>query len=97
MAKLSHSSTLTGKLMFNNLRNFGSGHTKCSPYIITDIYIYIYIYYSYEKIKEVSIPTTVYSASMIKDNSIFVCGGDDLKIYKYNYETGTEIGNYASN
>ena len=30
---------------------------------------------------------------MIKDNSIFVCGGEDLKLYKYNYETGTEIGN----
>ena len=49
-------------------------------------------YCSYEKIKEVSIPTTVYSASLIKDNSIFVCGGEDLKLYKYNYETGTEIG-----
>merc|ERR1711993_1739 len=47
---------------------------------------------SYEKIKEVAIPTTVFSASLIKDNSIFVCGGDDLKLYKYNYETGTEIG-----
>ena len=39
-----------------------------------------------------AIPTTVFSASLIKDNSIFVCGGDDLKLYKYNYETGTEIG-----
>ena len=34
---------------------------------------------------------------MIKDNSIFVCGGEDLKLYKYNYETGTEIGKYTSN
>jgi hypothetical protein len=42
----------------------------------------------------VSIPTTVYSASMIKDNSIFVCGGEDCKLYKYNYETGAEIGNF---
>ena len=50
------------------------------------------MFFSYEKIKEVAIPTNVYSASLIKDNSIFVCGGDDLKLYKYNYETGTEIG-----
>lgn len=49
---------------------------------------------SYEKIKEVAIPTTVFSASLIKDNSIFVCGGDDLKLYKYNYETGTEIESF---
>lgn len=49
---------------------------------------------SYEKIKEVSIPCTVYSASMIKDNSIFVCGGEDLKLYKYDYETGTEIESF---
>merc|ERR1712243_184562 len=48
---------------------------------------------SYEKIKEVAIPTNVYSASLIKDN-IFVCGGDDLKLYKYNYETGTEIESF---
>lgn len=41
-----------------------------------------------------AIPTTVFSASLIKDNSIFVCGGDDLKLYKYNYETGTEIESF---
>jgi serine-threonine kinase receptor-associated protein len=49
---------------------------------------------SYEKIKEVAIPTNVYSASLIKDNSIFVCGGDDLKSYKYHYETRTEIESF---
>ena len=41
-----------------------------------------------------SIPSPVYSASLIKDNSIFVCGGEDLKLYKYNYELGIEIGKY---
>ena len=50
--------------------------------------------YSHEKLKEVSIPSPVYSASLIKDNSMFVCGGEDLKLYKYNYELGIEIGKY---
>ena len=45
-----------------------------------------------EKMKEVKIPCAVYSASLLKENKIFVCGGEDLKLYKYNYETGEEIG-----
>ena len=28
---------------------------------------------------------------------IFVCGGDDFKLYKYNYETGVEIGKNVKN
>ena len=26
-----------------------------------------------------------------------MCGGDDLKLYKYNYETGVEIGKNVKN
>ena len=40
-------------------------------------------------------PTIVYSASLLLTNKIFICGGEDFKLYKYNYETGTEIGKYA--
>ena len=47
---------------------------------------------SLEKIKDVSIPTTVFSASLLYGRRIFVCGGDDFKLYKYNYDDGTEIG-----
>jgi len=49
---------------------------------------------TFEKTKEVSVPTTVYSASLLKENKIFVCGGEDLKLYKYNYETGIEIESF---
>jgi len=42
-------------------------------------------------IKEFEVPTQVHSASLKPDQSIFVCGGEDFKIYKYNFETGTEI------
>jgi hypothetical protein len=34
----------------------------------------------------------VYSASLLLSNKIFICGGEDFKLYKYNFETGTEIG-----
>jgi serine-threonine kinase receptor-associated protein len=43
-------------------------------------------------IRKVSVPTVVYSASLLLSNKIFICGGEDFKLYKYNFETGTEIG-----
>ena len=47
---------------------------------------------TFEKIKEVTVPTTVFSASLLYGKRVFVCGGDDFKLYKYNYDTGDEIG-----
>ena len=47
---------------------------------------------TFEKIKDVSIPSTVFTASLLYGRRIFVCGGDDFKLYKYNYDSGTEIG-----
>ena len=47
---------------------------------------------TFERIKDVSLPSTIYSASLLYGRKIFVCGGEDFKLYKYNYETGTEIG-----
>jgi serine-threonine kinase receptor-associated protein len=43
----------------------------------------------------VNVPSQVYSASLLLESKIFVCGGEDFKLYKYNYETGTEIGKFA--
>lgn len=48
---------------------------------------------SLNKIREFPLPTTVNSASLHPDKSIFVAGGDDFKMYKFDYTTGTEIGN----
>lgn len=39
-------------------------------------------------------PTQVNSASLHPDQSVFVCGGDDFKMYKFDYETGAEMGKY---
>lgn len=49
---------------------------------------------SLTKIKEFSVPTTVNSASLHPDKSIFVAGGDDLKVYKFDYTTGNEIESF---
>lgn len=42
--------------------------------------------------KEFETPSPVYSASYLPDKNIFVCGGEDFKMYKYEYSTGEELG-----
>ncbi|XP_071444093.1 serine-threonine kinase receptor-associated protein [Hetaerina americana] len=49
---------------------------------------------SLEKIREFTVPTQVNSASLHPDKSIFVCGGEDLKMYKFDYSTGAEIESF---
>ncbi len=44
------------------------------------------------QIKEVEVTCPVYSASLLKEKNVFVCGGEDLKLYKFDYDTGKEIG-----
>lgn len=45
-----------------------------------------------EKIKEFEMPTQVLSASIHPDNLVFICGGEDFKMYKCDYLTGAELG-----
>ena len=46
-------------------------------------------------------PSLVHSASLHPSRSVFVCGGEDFKMYKMDYTTGQELesfkGNYCSN
>lgn len=49
---------------------------------------------SFSKLKEISMPTMIASASLHPDRHIFVAGGEDFKMYKYDYITGNEIGIY---
>ncbi|KAH0560168.1 serine-threonine kinase receptor-associated protein [Cotesia glomerata] len=46
------------------------------------------------KIREYTIPTQVNSVSLHPDCSMFVCGGEDLKMYKFDYSTGIEIESF---
>jgi serine-threonine kinase receptor-associated protein len=48
-----------------------------------------------KKLKEITVPTRLSSASLHPDKLIFVCGGDDFKMYKYDYITGNEIGGFS--
>ena len=50
------------------------------------------IFFRLIKLREFTVPTQVYTASLNPDHSMFVCGGEDLKVYKFDYTTGTEIG-----
>lgn len=47
-----------------------------------------------KKLKEITVPTLVATASLHPDKNIFVCGGDDFKMYKYDYITGNEIESF---
>lgn len=49
---------------------------------------------SLPKINEVTVPTPVSSASLHPDSSVFVCGGDDFKMYKFDYQTGQELESF---
>jgi hypothetical protein len=55
-------------------------------------YLLLRSVFSLKKIREFTVPTQVNSASLHPDKTIFVCGGEDLKMYKFDYTTGTEIG-----
>ncbi|XP_011700896.1 PREDICTED: serine-threonine kinase receptor-associated protein isoform X1 [Wasmannia auropunctata] len=46
------------------------------------------------KIKEFMVPTQVNSASLHPDCTIFVCGGEDFKMYKFDYNTGAELESF---
>ncbi|CAA9995369.1 unnamed protein product [Nesidiocoris tenuis] len=46
---------------------------------------------SLTKLNEFKVPTIVNSASLLPGKAIFVCGGDDLKMYKFDYNTGLEL------
>lgn len=49
-----------------------------------------------KKLKEIKVPTNVSSASLHPDKHVFVCGGEDFKMYKFDYITGNEIGKKRS-
>ncbi|XP_038049212.1 serine-threonine kinase receptor-associated protein-like [Patiria miniata] len=49
---------------------------------------------SFELIKTFEAPCTINSASLHPDKGCFVAGGEDLKIYKFDYEDGKELESY---
>lgn len=49
-----------------------------------------------KKIKEITVPTAgkLAAASLHPDKNFIVCGGEDFKIYKFDYITGNEIESF---
>lgn len=52
----------------------------------------VLLYNRLEKIKEFEAPAPINSASLHPCEKFFVAGGEDFKMYKFDYETGAEIG-----
>ena len=49
--------------------------------------------YRFEKIKEFESHQLINSSSLHPTQPIFVSGGEDFKMYKFDFDTGAEIGN----
>lgn len=50
------------------------------------------VFFSLDLIKTVDAPASIHSASLHPEKDYFVAGGDDFKLYKYDYSTKEEIG-----
>ena len=50
------------------------------------------IYSSLNKLQSFEMPCEMNTASFHPTAREFVCGGLDFRIYKYNFETGAELG-----
>ncbi|CAL4133701.1 unnamed protein product, partial [Meganyctiphanes norvegica] len=47
-----------------------------------------------EVMKEVTLPAAIYSASLHPHKTVFICGGEDFKMYKYDYNTMEELESF---
>ena len=55
-------------------------------------FIILYYMYRLDKVKEYEISNQINSASLHPDQQVFVCGGEDFKMYKCDFTTGAELG-----
>lgn len=49
-------------------------------------------FFSLDLIKTVDAPASIHSASLHPEKDFFVAGGDDFKLYKYDYSSKDEMG-----
>ncbi|ESO12589.1 hypothetical protein HELRODRAFT_184835 [Helobdella robusta] len=49
---------------------------------------------SFEVLKEFEVGSPINSASLHPTRNVFVCGGDDFKMYKCDYESGSELESF---
>ena len=48
--------------------------------------------YRFQVVKEFEIASQVNSASLHPEQQVFVCGGEDFKMYKFDFIGGVELG-----
>lgn len=49
-----------------------------------------------DPIKSFEAPATINSASLHPEKEFLVAGGEDFKLYKYDYNSGEELGEFSS-
>ena len=60
--------------------------------LFIQLFICLPFMFRMEQIKSFEAPTAIFSASLHPSKSCFVAGGDDFKLYKFDYEDGKELG-----
>lgn len=72
--------------------NFNVGWYLYSIKIFVGIYVSVVFLPSLEPIKSFEAPATINSASLHPEKEFLVAGGEDFKLYKYDYNSGEELG-----
>lgn len=89
------SNTETNRLTFNETPY---GIEICKDKTILSICygnnVMLYDLQTMTKMNVYNIPTNVYSSSLHPDKTVFVCGGEDFLIYKYDLKTSEKLGKY---
>lgn len=62
--------------------------------IFVGIYVSVVFLPSLEPIKSFEAPATINSASLHPEKEFLVAGGEDFKLYKYDYNSGEELESY---
>ena len=52
----------------------------------------IHVFARFAKVRDFDVPSQVYSASLLPKQNLFVCGGEDFKMYKFDFTDGSELG-----
>lgn len=59
---------------------------------IQNLSIFFFFFCSLDPIKSFEAPATINSASLHPEKEFLVAGGEDFKLYKYDYNSGEELG-----
>lgn len=64
----------------------------CDHLLINKTAFFLFFSSSLSPVRELKMPSKMYSASLHPDKTTIVAGGEDLKVYKFDYATGEQLG-----